>query len=54
MFKSTNEANLTIKRCYYFKIEAMYISAVKTQLQAIEEVRKDEQLMIPTSVDYLS
>lgn len=32
----------------------MYTLAVEMQQKAIDEVRKDEQLLIPTDLDYLS
>lgn len=35
-----------------FQIEAMYEHAIKLQAKAIEEVRQDEGLLIPSDIDY--
>lgn len=39
---------------WLFQIEALYRRAVGMQAQDVEEVRKDEQLIIPANIDYLS
>lgn len=40
--------------CNRLKIEALYDFAIAEQSREIEEVRKDEQLLIPTDIDYFS
>lgn len=36
------------------QIEALYVHAVGLQARAVEDIRKDEQLIIPPDIDYLS
>lgn len=36
------------------QIEALYTHAVEMQSRAVDEIRKDEQLIIPQDIDYLS
>lgn len=40
--------------CNRIKIEAMYEHAIKNQEQEVNEIRRDEALMIPKDIDYLS
>lgn len=35
-----------------FQIEAMYEHAIEMQAKAVEEVRQDEGLIIPSDIDY--
>lgn len=41
--------------CYeYLQIEAIYEHAIHLQAKAVEEVRQDEGLLIPSDIDYSS
>lgn len=40
--------------CRRLKIEALYEMAIGDQAREVEEVRRDEKLMIPTTIDYFS
>lgn len=40
--------------CRRLKIEAIYEMVISEQAVEVEEVRRDEKLMIPTSIDYFS
>lgn len=45
-----NDANL----CNRIKIESIYNQAAGEQAKEVEEVRRDEQLMIPKTMDYFA
>lgn len=40
--------------CRRLKIESMYEMAIGDQAKEVEEVRRDEKLIIPTTIDYFS
>lgn len=40
--------------CRRLKIEALYEMAIGDQAREVEEVRRDEKLIIPTTIDYFS
>lgn len=40
--------------CRRLKIEAIYEMAIDIQAKEVEEVRRDEKLIIPTTIDYFS
>lgn len=41
-------------RYKYLQIEALYEHAIMLQSKAVEEVRQDEGLIIPSDIDYSS
>ncbi|CAO1390616.1 unnamed protein product [Diamesa tonsa] len=43
-----------VELCKRIKIESLYAFVVKEQAKEVEEVRRDESLLIPTEIDYLS
>lgn len=43
---------LSIKYNIFFQIEAMYEHVIQLQAKAVEEVRQDEGLLIPSDIDY--
>lgn len=48
-----------IDQCRYMsnfnsQIEALYLRAIKLQERSVQEIRNDEQLIIPQDIDYLS
>lgn len=45
-----NDSNL----CNRIKIESIYTHAAAEQSKEVEEVRRDEQLMIPRTMDYFA
>lgn len=45
-----NDSNL----CNRIKIESIYNQAAGEQAKEVEEVRRDEQLVIPRSMDYFA
>lgn len=49
--KSIQDVHTVAER---IKIEALYAHFVEEQLKDVEEVRKDESLLIPKNIDYLS
>lgn len=40
--------------CNRLKIEAMYENVVKDQEKEVMEIRRDESMLIPKNIDYLS
>lgn len=40
--------------CKRIKIEAVYDYVLKDQQKEVEEIRRDEELLIPKEIDYLS
>lgn len=64
-YLSTNQGKLSLVRpflidqCRYMsnfnsQIEALYLRAIKLQERSVQEIRNDEQLIIPQDIDYLS